>query len=160
MPIRRTFACPDCGHFLEVELSLEEYDALPPECPNCQADDMQQEFKPFAIGGSARAKAVKLAEDIMEKDYGVADAKVEGKEGGTPTVRYKDVTIDQARQAMATAAPSTWTAGNETLQTAMAYGRQTRLKHGSGLDVLQHNLKNGSEPDLIEISKRRAIRVN
>jgi hypothetical protein len=41
----------------------------------------------------------------------------------------------------------------------MAAGRQTRLKHGSGLDILQANLKSGVEPDLIEVSKRRAMRV-
>lgn len=160
MPIRRTYACPDCGHFVEVELSMDQYDAPAPECPNCEAFEMQQEFKAPAIVGSPRAKAVKLAEDIMEKDYGVADAKVEGKEGGTPKVRYKDVTVDQARAAMQTAAPSNWTTDQSVLQTAMAYGRNTRLKHGSGLDVLQHNIKHGHEPDLIEISKRRAIRVN
>jgi hypothetical protein len=34
-----------------------------------------------------------------------------------------------------------------------------RLKYGSGLDVLQHNIKTGAEPDLVEISKRRAMRV-
>lgn len=158
MPIRRTYACPDCGHFVEVELALEDYDAPPPECPNCSGYEMEQEFKPFAIGGSPRSKAVALAEKIAEEDYNVADMKVEGKEGGTPKVRYKDVT-GQAKQMLDSTALSSWGIAPGAMELAVAHGRNTRLKHGSGLDVLQHNIKNGHEPDLIEISKRRAIKV-
>jgi hypothetical protein len=110
---------------------------------------MQQEFKPIAIGGSDRSKAVKIAEDIMEKDYGVADAKVEGKEGGTPTVRYKDENKGG----------SFWGIAQDTMAAAITAGRASRLKHGNGLDVLQQNIKNGVEPDLIALSKKRSMRV-
>jgi hypothetical protein len=41
----------------------------------------------------------------------------------------------------------------------MALGRQTRREHGDGLDVLQHSLKTGAQPDLIAISKRRSMKV-
>ena len=51
---------------------------------------MQQEFKPFAIGGSTVGKAVALAETIASEDYGVADMHHDTRHGGTPKVRYKD----------------------------------------------------------------------
>lgn len=111
---------------------------------------MRQEFKPVAIGGSIRSKAVAIAEDIADKDYHVADMQRD-KYAVAPTVRYKDQT--------STIPQSTWQAANATLEAAIASGRQTRLKHGSGLDVLQHNLKTGTEPDLIAISKKRAMKV-
>jgi hypothetical protein len=46
------------------------------------------------------------------------------------------------------------------LEAAVTEGRQTRLKYGSGLDVLQAHLKSGAQPDLIELSKRRSPRVD
>lgn len=106
----------------------------------------------MAIGGSNRAKAVKLAEQIAEQDYGVADFKAEGRQGGGASPRYKDQRIDN---------PSNWinlTANGQFAQ-AMAAGRQTRKQFGDGLDVLQHNLKTGVQPDLIALSKKRSMRV-
>jgi hypothetical protein len=55
---------------------------------------------------------------------------------------------------------SLWGIAREALEAAVAGGRQTRLKYGSGLDVLQANLKSGAQPDLIELSKRRSPRVS
>lgn len=152
MPIVRTYACAECNHMMEVVLSADQWDAEPPECPACLEHAMRQEFKPVAIGGSVRGKAVALAEDIASNDYHVADFKAEGKQGHAAKVRYKD--------QPATAIPaSSWTAATETIQTAIALGRQTRLKHGNGLDVLESALKSGAQPDLIAESKKRAIRV-
>ena len=104
---------------------------------------MHQEFAPPAIGGSNRSKAVDLALDIAEKDYGVADISAPGHQGGTPKVRYKDQSPDT----------STWGSPPEALAQAVALGRETRLRYGSGLDVIK------SMPDLIEISKRRSSMV-
>jgi hypothetical protein len=73
------------------------------------------------------------------------------KEGEAPKVRYKDQT--------STVAPSSWGIAQQALEGAIASGRQNRLRHGSGLDVLQANLKSGAEPDLIEASKRRMIKL-
>jgi hypothetical protein len=163
---------------MEVTLSLEQWDAPAPECPQCAART-NQDFKPFAIGGSHRAKAVALAEDIAANDYHVADMQSDGREGGKPKVRYKDITpsdlpgapaaelqsaINRIRRdgpALATPAPPSQWGGvsSEALATAVALGRETRLKHGNGLDILQHNLKTGVQPDLIEVSKRRSARV-
>ena len=154
MPIVRTYACPACNHMLEVTLPLEDWDVEPPDCPVCADRElMRQEFKPPAIVGSPRARATALAEDIAAKDYGVADMQRD-KHAPTPTVRYKDQN------------PSNWGKAPDgsvitpaAMQQAMALGRQTRLKFGDGLDVLQSNLKSGAEPDLIEISKRRSTRI-
>ena len=147
--ILRTYGCDGCGHTMTIELRADQWDQAPPECPNCTAQTAQ-EFKPPAIGGSNRTRAVDLALDIAEKDYGVADIQVSGKEGGKPKVRFKDDNRPGA---------STWGAQSAALAQAMALGRENRLRYGSGLDVLQANLKSGAQPDLIELSKRRSARI-
>jgi hypothetical protein len=53
---------------------------------------------------------------------------------------------------------SSWGITREALEAVVASGRQTRLNYGSWLDVLQASLKNGTLPDLIELSKRRCSR--
>lgn len=146
--IIRTYGCEHCNHTLTVELRSEQWDQEPPECPRC-ANTTHQEFVPPAIGGSLRGKATALALDIAEKDYGVADIQADGKPEGRPKVRFRDQTEST----------STWGVQTEALSQAIAAGRESRLKYGSGLDVLQTSLKNGSQPDLIEASKRRSMRV-
>jgi hypothetical protein len=153
MPIVRTYACPDCGHFMEVVLAPEEWNAEPPWCPRCAEANMRQEFKAPAIGGSNVFKAAELAQTIAREDYGVADMQSDRRVGGKPKVRYKDDTRPSERNA------ATWGVAQNALETAIASGRQTRLKHGSGLDVLHQALKDGSQPDLIELSKKRSMRV-
>lgn len=148
MSIIRTYACEACGHVLEVELRADQWAAEPPECPRCAANT-HQEFTPPAIGGSHLARAARLAEDIAEKDYGVADMKFE-KHATTPRVRYRDTNPQ--------AAPS-WGAMNATLTQAMTLGREARLKHGSGLEVLQTSIKNGTMPDMIANAKKTSARI-
>jgi DNA-directed RNA polymerase subunit RPC12/RpoP len=156
MPIVRTYGCGDCGRFIEVTLTMEQVDDPPPECPHCAARAMRQEFKPIAIGGSTVGKAVKLAETIAAEDYGVADMQHDTRHGGRPKVRYKDQgnTMQQAQV-------STWGVPGNALETAMAIGRQTRMANGgySGVDTLQRMLKDGTQADLIEVSKQRSMRV-
>lgn len=135
---------------MEVMLAADEWDVEPPECPACAQRAMRQEFKPFAIGGSAVSKAAAIAEDIAANDYQVADMKSRG-DGEATKVRYKDQTPAQIT--------SHWAGAAETIELAIAAGRQTRLEHGSGLDVLHAALKSGAQPDLIEASKRRAIKI-
>jgi putative FmdB family regulatory protein len=156
MPIVRTFGCGACGHFLEVTLTMEQADDQPPECPHCAARPMQQEFKPFAIGGSTVSKAVKLAETIAHEDYGVADMQHDTRRGGIPKVRYKDQGNTLQQQQL-----SSWGAPGNVLSEAMTLGRQTRMANGgySGVDTLQAMLKSGEQPDLIEASKKRMMRV-
>jgi hypothetical protein len=152
MPIVRTYQCEQCFNRIELTLPMEQWDRPPPDCPVCAQQQMQQDFKPVAIGGSASARAHAIAEDIAGNDYHVADMQREHRPEGTPTVRYKS-------PSAAPAQASGWGATGEALSLAIANGRETRLQYGSGLDVLQANIKSGREPDLIELSKRRSIRV-
>lgn len=148
MPIMRTYGCESCNHMMTVELRADQWDTEAPECPVC-SNATHQEFAPPAIGGSLFSKAAKIAEDIAAKDYGVADFKSDGRIEGRPKVRYKDASPDA----------STWGMHSEALSQAVALGRETRIKHGNGLDILQANLKSGAQPDLIELSKKRSMRV-
>jgi hypothetical protein len=151
MPIVRSFMCPDCAHTLDVTLALEDADAPAPACPFC-AERMNQEFKPFAIGGSHRARAERLTEDILEKDYHVADLQRDQRPESTPArVRYADQSGPVGR--------SSWGAIQADIAGAVRMGRRNRLHHGSGLDILHSNLKKGVERDLIADSKRRAMKV-
>jgi hypothetical protein len=156
MPIVRSYMCEECGHMKTVTLTMEEWDAPAPHCSHCddysESGRMRQEFKPVAINGSPAARARDIAEDIAANDYHVADMQHEKRVEGTPKVRYKDET--------AAAVQSQWRGvPSETMAAALAAGRETRLNFGSGLDVLQAGLKNGTVPDLIENSKKRAMRV-
>lgn len=156
MPITRTYACPDCGHFMDVVLTQDEWNAEPPWCPKCLEAQTRQEFRPPAIGGSHARRAGDLALQIAEEDYGVADLKSDGREGGKPKVRYKDDARPQERM------PAEWQSGNnEWLQGQVAIGKAQRLANGgaTGLDVLKAGLKSGEIPDLIENSKRKSARV-
>lgn len=161
MPIVRTYACAECGHFLEITLSMDEWDAPAPDCPEC-ANATHQEFKPVAIGGSKYGRARALAEEIAEKDYGVADLKWRKDRDvaqATPH-RLKDETPQTVAAATGLVPGSNWGVTGEALQQAVALGREVRLKHGgSGLDMLQRALKDGTQPDLIEASKRRAMKI-
>jgi hypothetical protein len=152
--IIRTYGCANCGNFIEVELRADQWDQEPPDCQRCLdpvgAFQMVQEFKPPAIGGTAEARAVKIAEDIMAKDYNVADFKPDNRVGGTPKVRYNDTKDYPA---------STWNMPSPALAQAAALGRENRLKHGNGLDALQWGLKSGTQPDLIALSKARSARI-
>lgn len=151
MPIVRTYACPECNHWIEVTLAADQWDDPEPECPACAART-QQQFKPFGITGSNNARAHAIAEDIVSNDYHAADFQREWRREGTPTVRYKDQN--------ASIPASSWNGVQGALETAVAIGRQTRTLHGgTGLDVLKANLASGAEPDLIANSKRKSIKV-
>ena len=151
MPITRTYMCGECSHRMEVVLSADQWDAPPPACEACDAR-MGQEFKAPNIGGSIGSRARKLTEDILANDYGVADVKFDNRQGATPKVRYKDQTATVA---------STWQGANQLLEQAVAIGKQTRRENGGfdGLDMLKSQLASGAQPDLIEASRRRAIKV-
>ena len=141
--ILRTYGCAQCNHMMTVELRADQWDQEPPECPMC-AHGTHQEFQPPGIVGSARSKATALALDIAEKDYGVADIQADGRPEGKPKVRYKDVQAGGS---------SSWGMHSEALSQAVTLGRQTRLQHGSGLDIIK------TLPDLIQESKKRSARI-
>lgn len=146
--------CPKCAHSLTQVLTLDEWDSPPPRCPECsRRKPMHQEFKPFGVGGTNLSKAVKLAETIASEDYGVADFKSDGRDGGRPKVRYKDQTPGVA--------PASWGAAQHALQQAISIGKVTRRETGGidGLDILQKNIRDGTQVDLIEASKARSAKV-
>jgi hypothetical protein len=127
---------------------MSQSDAPSPSCPACDARETQQIFKaPGIVNSSPHSRAQALTEDILANDYQIADVN---RSPSRSNLRYKDQTP--------TTMPSTW-GGGEMLNTAMAMGRQTRLEFGSGLDVLQANLRSGAQPDLIEVSKRRSPKI-
>jgi putative FmdB family regulatory protein len=162
MPIIRTYGCGECGHIMDVVLRAEDWDAEPPECPECQRRQMRQEFKPVSVRtgmASHRARAVALAEDIASKDYGVGNMVAARREGDVPKVRYKDDTGEVQKAGWSGPSAREYQVGREALETAVALGRANRLKHGNGLDVLQSTLKSGDMPDLIENSKRLSHRI-
>jgi len=144
--ILRTYMCQDCGRSVEVELRSDQWDQEPPECRYCDTGVTYQEMTAPRIVGSVATRAKDIAYDIAEKDYGAASIQSNGK-GEPPNVRYRD-----------DAAASSWGAGSagatrEALEHAISIGRETRLAHGSGLDVIKQM------PDLIAISKRRSAKV-
>lgn len=161
--IVRTYACPECNHFMRVELSAAQWDAPPPSCEACDAREMQQEFVPPRINGSPIARANAIAEKIAGEDFSVADMQRDARMGATPKTEYKDdmmgVPKRGGRVRGQTATPSTWGASGAAIEQAAAYGRDTRLRFGNGLDVLQSTLKSGAQPDLIAASKRRSPRI-
>jgi hypothetical protein len=133
---------------MEVELTLAQADVPAPVCPACN-ERTQQDFKPPGIvGTSARSKAEKIKDDILANDYKVGDIN---RSPSRPHLHYKD----QSPPGSA----SSWQASQEMLRGAAAAGRQIRERFGSGLDVLHSNIKSGAEPDLIELSKRKAIKI-
>lgn len=139
---------------MDVVLTADQWDAPPPSCESCDAREMSQSFKPPAIGGSVSYRAHRVVEDIIAKDYQVADVKFDNREGGVPKVRYKDQSPTQLQ--------STWGGQiNEALQTAVSIGKQNRRENGGfdGLDILKKSLDSGAQPDLIAASRRKAIRV-
>lgn len=89
--IIRTYQCVDCEAYFEVECSSNDPD---PPCPACEKI---LEWKPvrFAIGGSQEGKAVALAQEIMEQDYGLTNFKDNNKEGD---VGYIDPTRKTAAE--------------------------------------------------------------
>ena len=169
MPIRRTYACPECMHLFDVVLAMDQVDEPPPDCPKCAAWDLrtqtQQQFKaPGIINSSPRSRANAVVEDIMANDYHVADVQRDRHEGATPKVRYVPKDIDGNKIAdnrpRTSGPPANWNAIPQgALSEAIAFGKQTRKQHGTGLDVLQSNLKSGAQADLIEVSKRRSAKI-
>ena len=148
--IIRSYMCEYCAYQVTVELRSDQWDAEPPACPKCAEAPLVQEFHPPAIGGSLIGRATELAHTIAAEDYGVADLQSPSRSGRA--VRYKDQGADAIPA-------SSWAAAGGQLQQAMALGRETRIKYGNGLDVLQGALKSGAQRDLIADSKRRSIRT-
>jgi len=78
MPVTRTYECNECRERFEVTCASGDGD---PDCPHC-AVVLQWKPQRFAIGGSPVMQAEKIAQDIIENDFGMSnikDAKYEGE---------------------------------------------------------------------------------
>lgn len=89
--IIRTYRCEDCQTVFEI--SCESGNDGDPPCPTCEKV-LQWQPSSFNITG-AKSKAVDMAQDIMEKDYGLANFKDNNREGD---VGYIDPTRKTAAQ--------------------------------------------------------------
>jgi hypothetical protein len=81
--IYRTYACDDCDTVWEYH--HDSGDEPAPDCPTC-SKVLQWQPKSFAIGGSNEGKAVKMAQTIMEEDFGLTNFKDNNKEGDVGVV--------------------------------------------------------------------------
>lgn len=78
MAIVRTYLCGACScRFDKLHFDRSE---PAPECPGCQALNARQAPSGFAIGGNA-SKAGDIAQNILEKDYGMTNIKDNQREG-------------------------------------------------------------------------------
>lgn len=76
--IYRTYQCSECEALFEV--AHDSGDEPYPDCPVCSK---VLEWRPqrFAIGGSNTSKGVDLAQQVMERDFGLTNYKDNNKEG-------------------------------------------------------------------------------
>lgn len=86
--IRRTYQCPDCERVFAYECNSDDPD---PPCPNPDCDKVL-EWRPvsFAIGGSNEGKAVKIAQKIMEQDYGMTNFRDNSREGDNSIIMRQE----------------------------------------------------------------------
>ena len=83
MAIVRTYHCDDCGTTFD-KLHFDRADPAP-ECPGCQALASKQVPAGFSINGNA-SKAGDIAQNILEKDYGMTDIRDRQREGDISTI--------------------------------------------------------------------------
>ena len=135
---------------MRVTLTMDQVDDPPQECERCAAHPTtSQQFSAPAIVGKNHVRAKDVALAIAEQDYGLEDMSERAcSYGEKPAVRYKDTSPTGGKENSAY-----WNTARENLEAAVSIGRQTRLKYGSGLDVIKEM------PDLIEISKKRSARI-
>jgi len=84
--IYKTYACSDCETVFEVH--HDSSDEPIPDCPTC-SKVLEWRPKSFNITG-AKAKAIDLTQDILEKDFGLSDFKDNNREGDVGIVRRKE----------------------------------------------------------------------
>lgn len=75
--IIRTYQCTDCGIVFEV--TLEHANDPDPDCPSCTRvlDWVPRSFNIATV----KSKAINVAQEILEQDYGLTNWNDSGKEG-------------------------------------------------------------------------------
>ena len=82
--IYRSYECLDCATVYEC--AHASGDEPIPDCPTC-SKVLQWTPKSFAITG-VKSKAIDLAQDVLEKDYGLSNFKDNNREGDVGIVRH------------------------------------------------------------------------
>lgn len=93
MPVIRSYECMDCKELFEVTHQSGEEPLA--DCPFCEKV-LEWRPKPFAITG-VKSKAVDVAQDILETDYGLTNFKDGSREGDTVAIMPTETT--QQREA-------------------------------------------------------------
>ena len=118
MAIVRTYKCGDCG--AQFEHFHASRDEPAPECPGCKALESQKVPSGFTIGGGNAAKAGDIAQDILEKEFGMSDIRDRQREGDIATI-----TPPHLRPAV----DNMWKAGGDVIAAAKA-GAAAAAKEG------------------------------
>lgn len=96
MPVIRTYQCATCEFTFQYTHPRSD-DPYPP-CPNCQANDPAWRPQGFRVR-SNRTKATKVAQDIMERDFGLTNFRDGAREGETAAMGLAPQTT-VAKEAM------------------------------------------------------------
>jgi DNA-directed RNA polymerase subunit RPC12/RpoP len=95
--IIRTYECMECSALFEVTLDSGN-DGDPP-CPNC---DKVLEWRPTSFNiSSNKGKAVDIAQEIIEQDYGMTNFKDGSREGDVAAITPVETTVDREKREMA-----------------------------------------------------------
>lgn len=89
--IYRTYACDSCDTVFEVchDSSDEPY----PDCPTC-SKVLEWRPKSFNMTG-VKSKAIDLAQNIMENDYGLSNFKDNNREGDIGIIRPQETASEK-----------------------------------------------------------------
>jgi len=98
--IIRTYECLDC--LTTFEVTCESSDAGDPDCPNC---NRVLEWRPgmFSIATN-KSKAMNVAQQILEEDYGLNNFKDNSREGDIAAIIPSETTAQREQRERATAA--------------------------------------------------------
>ena len=126
MPIIRKYQCGDCGAEFEHFHANREEPA--PECPGCKALESRKVPTSFTIGGGNAAKAGDIAQDILEKDFGMSNIRDRQREGDIATI-----TPPHLRPAV----ENMWKAGGDVIAAAKLGAAAAASEGSNPLSLMQ-----------------------
>lgn len=91
--IRRTLNCTDCGFTWQEYVASS--DVPVPECAACQHAETRRIPGPFAITG-AKSKAIDMAQQMAEQDYGLTDIRDNQRAGDIAAVGPPPIQTSEA----------------------------------------------------------------
>ena len=142
MPIVRRYECGDCGcKFDKLHFDRAE---PPPECPGCQALASKQTQVPagFSIKGNT-SKAVDIAQDILEKDYGLTNFKDNMREGDIAAITPPN--LDKPIRDM-------WKPSGDIIAAAKAGAKMAAAEGRNPLGMMQRVSKSHGAQHRVPIS--------